>query len=340
MRVVDSDALAIGIRRDADLLRAARGGDEVAFRELVSARIPGLQAHCYRMLGSAQDAEDAVQDTLLRAWRGLQGFQGRSSLSSWLYRIATNVCLRAVERRRTRVLPPELSGPLAEVAWLEPYPDELLGVEDGRAAPDARYEQREAVELAFVAALQHLPPNQRAALLMREVLGFSARETAESLGTTTASVNSALQHARTTVSERIPAQSQQATLRSLGDQRLRTLVEEYTRAMERADLESMLALLSADATWSMPPFPDWYRGTDQVAGFLAAGPFRARWRHLATRANGQPAIGWYRRAQERGSYSAFALDVLTLRGDRIAAITAFVDSTNFVRFGLPDELPA
>jgi RNA polymerase sigma-70 factor (ECF subfamily) len=292
------------------------------------------------MLGGVQDAEDAVQDTLLRAWRGLAGFQGRSSLSSWLYRIATNVCLRAVERRRTRVLPAELSAPLAEVAWLEPYPDELLGVEDGRAAPEARYEQREAVELAFVAALQHLPPNQRAALLMREVLGFSARETAESLGTTTASVNSALQHARTSVSERIPAQSQQATLRSLGDQRLRRLVDEYTCAMERADLESMLALLTEDATWSMPPIPDWYRGSEAIAGFLRSGPFYVRWKHLPTRASGQPALGCYRWVQERGAYVAFGLDVLTLREDRIAAVTAFVDPEIVLRLGLPEELPA
>jgi RNA polymerase sigma-70 factor (ECF subfamily) len=338
--VVQNDAPAIGIRRDQDLLRAARGGDEVAFRKLVSARIPGLHAHCYRMLGGVQDAEDAVQDTLLRAWRGLAGFQGRSSLSSWLYRIATNVCLRAVERRRTRVLPAELAGPPSEVSWLEPYPDELLALDDARDAPEARYEQREAVELAFVAALQHLPPNQRAALLMREVLGFSARETAESLGTTTASVNSALQHARTTVSERIPAQSQQATLRSLGDQRLRTLVEEYARAMERADLESMLALLSEDATWSMPPIPEWYCGTQAIAGFLRSGPFYVRWRHVPTSASGQPAIGCYRWERERGSYVAFGLDVLTLRRDRIAAITAFIDPEIVVRFGLPAELPA
>jgi RNA polymerase sigma-70 factor (ECF subfamily) len=209
------------------------------------------------MLGSTQDAEDAVQDTLLRAWRGLQGFQGRSSLSSWLYRIATNVCLRAVERRRTRVLPPELSGPLAEVAWLEPYPDELLGVADGRAAPDARYEQREAVELAFVAACQHLPGNQRAALLLFDVLGFSAAEIATMMDT---SVNSALARARRIVAQKVPARTQQQTLRTIDDTRLRALVTGFATALDRGDAEALVALLTEDVTWSMPPLPRWYHG--------------------------------------------------------------------------------
>src|SRR5436853_5045013 len=212
---------------DPGLLQAARDGDEDAFRRLVEPRRGELQAHCYRMLGSVHDAEDALQEALLRAWRGLSRFEGRSSLRSWLYRIATNTSLDAIQKRPKRVLPidygpaadPHMGPgePVIESVWVEPYPDEKLGLEDGFAAPEARYEQRESVELAFVAALQNLPANQRAVLILREVLGFSAREVAETLETTVPAVNSALQRARKTVDERLPEQSQQATLRSLGD---------------------------------------------------------------------------------------------------------------------------
>src|SRR5215216_5708415 len=231
--------------QERDLLEAARGGDQNAFARLVEPRHGELHAHCYRMLGSVHDAEDALQDALLRAWRGLQTFEGRSSLRSWLYRIATNACLDAIGRRPKRVLPVDYGPaadphtppgePIVESVWLEPYPDEILGVEDGYAAPEARYEQRESVELAFIAALQHLPSTQRAVLILREVLGFSAKEVAESLETTVASVNSALQRARKTVDERLPDESQQATLRSLGDERLREVVEGYMDAMRRGD---------------------------------------------------------------------------------------------------------
>src|SRR6266480_2157386 len=216
------------------LLDAARRGDEGAYRDLVETHRSELHAHCYRMLGSLHDAEDALQEALLRAWRGLPKFEGRSSLRSWLYTIATNTCLNAIERRPKRVLPidygpatdPHVAPgePIVESVWLEPYPDETLGLEDGYAAPEASYEQREGVELAFVAALQHLPANQRAVLILREVLGFSAKETAEMLDTTVASVNSALQRARAATDERVPEQSQQTTLRALGDGELRELV--------------------------------------------------------------------------------------------------------------------
>src|SRR4051794_11483182 len=199
-------------------LQAARAGDESAFGRLVEHYRGELQAHCYRMLGSVQDAEDALQEAMLRAWRGLPRFEGRSSLRSWLYTIATNTCLNAIERRPKRVLPIDYGPatdphtgpgePLVESVWIEPYPDENLGLEDGLAGPDARYEQREAIELAFIAALQHLPANQRAVLILREVLGFSAREVAEALDTSVASVNSALQRARVAVEERVPEQSQ------------------------------------------------------------------------------------------------------------------------------------
>src|SRR5436190_3245428 len=223
-----------------DLLEAARGGDENAYASLVEPHRSELHAHCYRMLGSVHDAEDALQETLLRAWRALPRFEGRSSLRPWLYTIATNTSLNAIEKRPKRVLPIDYAPaadphdgpgePIVESVWVEPYPDEQLGLEDGYAAPEARYEQREGVELAFIAALQNLPATQRAVLILREVLGFSAREVAESLDTTVASVNSALQRARASVEERMPEQSQQATLRALGDEGLREIVDGYVDA--------------------------------------------------------------------------------------------------------------
>src|ERR671934_2674807 len=235
---------------DRELLEAARGGDERAFARLVEPYRAELHAHCYRMLGSLHDAEDALQEVLLRAWRALGRFEGRSSLRSGLYTIATNASLTAIERRPKRVLPIDygppadphgdgLGLPPTESVWVEPYPDEAMGLEDGYAAPEARYELRESVELAFVAALQHLPTNQRAALILREVLGFSAREAADALETSVASVNSALQRARKAVDEKLPEQSQQATLRSIGDERLRQVVEGYMDAMERGDVDAV-----------------------------------------------------------------------------------------------------
>ena len=216
--------MAISPTQEHDLIEAARGGDENAFGRLFEPYRGELHAHCYRMLGSVHDAEDALQDATLRAWRGLSRFEGRSSLRSWLYTIATNACLNAIARRPKRVLPIDYGPasdphnapgePIVEQVWIEPYPDEMLAIEDGPAAPEARYEQREGVELAFIAALQHLPANQRAVLILREVLGFSAKEVAESLDTSVASVNSALQRARVAVDERVPEQSQQETLRT------------------------------------------------------------------------------------------------------------------------------
>src|ERR671926_1888507 len=234
--------------QEHDLLQAARGGDEGAYARLLEPYRGELHAHCYRMLGSVHDAEDALQDAMLRAWRGLPRFEGRSSLRSWLYRIATNACLDLIARRPKRVLPIDYGPaadphtppgqPVVESIWIEPYPDEMLGLEDGYAAPDARYEQREAVELAFIAALQYLPPNQRAVLIMREVLGFSAKEVSEQLDTSVASVNSALQRARVAVDERVPDQSQQETLRTLGDDGLRALVDRYVDAWQRDDVQA------------------------------------------------------------------------------------------------------
>jgi RNA polymerase sigma-70 factor, ECF subfamily len=338
-------------RRERELLDAAKSGDEDAFGQLVEPHRAALHAHCYRMLGSVHDAEDALQDALLRAWRGLRGLEGRSSLRTWLYRVTTNACLDALARRPKRVLPVDYGPPagpgdppgepVAELVWLEPYPDAQVGLEDGYAAPEARYEQREAVELAFIAALQHLPARQRAALVLREVLGFSARETAETLETTVASVNSALQRARKTIDERLPEQSQQATLRSLGDDGVRELVESFVDAFERGDVDAILSLVAEDATFAMPPYPGWYRGREALGdSWLMPGGPPPRLRYVATSANGQPAIGAYQRDPSAEAYVPIALDVLTLEGGRISDVTAFRTPDVFRLFGLPETLAA
>jgi RNA polymerase sigma-70 factor (ECF subfamily) len=360
--------------RERELLESARRGNEDAYRRLVEPYRGELHAHCYRMLGSVHDAEDALQDAMLRAWRGLPRFEGRSSVRSWLYRIATNATMDVIGRRPKRVLPIDYGPatdphtgpgePVTESVWVEPYPDEKLGLEDGFAAPEARYEQRESVELAFVAALQHLPARQRAVLIMREVLGFSAAEVSESLDTTVASVNSALQRARAAVDERLPEQSQQATLRALGDDAITDIVERYLKAWERNDIDAVVEMLAEDVTIAMPPLASWYGGRENVARFLAGWPMSGawRWRAIPTRANGQPALGYYTWDEAEGAYIPFALNVLAFSGDRIKDITAFVVRTTdipedetfdrwaahatdarrvvsiFERFGLPDRL--
>jgi RNA polymerase sigma-70 factor (ECF subfamily) len=332
----------------ADLLEAARRHDPRAFERLIEPHRAGLLGHCYRMLGSAQDAEDALQEALLRAWRGLPGFDGRSTLFSWLYTITTNVCLKAIARRPKRVLPvdygPEsdahepVGGPLTEALWLDPYPDEVLVAADELASPEGRYEQRESVELAFIAALQHLSARQRAVLLLRDVLGFAPHEIATTLETTPTSVYSALQRARHAVEERLPARSQQATLRSIGDERLRELVERYARAWEEGDVAGIAALLTDDATFSMPPRPRWYRGREAIGQLLAAWPLARsrRWRRTTTRANGQAAFGVYISEDGGGSYRPAAIEVLTLADSgQIADVTSFHHPDAFARFGLP-----
>jgi RNA polymerase sigma-70 factor (ECF subfamily) len=331
-------------------LDAARAGDEGAFARVVEEHRGELQAHCYRMLGSLHDAEDALQETLLRAWRGLPEFVGRSSLRTWLYRIATNVSLDALGRRPKRVLPvdygplgtglnDDVGKPLVESVWIEPYPDEALGTAEGYASPEARYEQREAVELAFIAALQLLPATQRAVLILREVLGFSAREVSESLDTTVASVNSALQRARKTVEERLPDRSQQETLRVLGDERVRELVDSYVEAWAQGDVDAVKALLAEDAVFSMPPWSMWWRGRDTIAGFAPeAKDTCVSARALPTRVNGQPAVAYYGEDADTGRHLPLAIDVFTLEGALIKEITAFVTPEIFPRLGLPPEL--
>jgi RNA polymerase sigma-70 factor (ECF subfamily) len=327
------------------LLAAARAADEAAYRRLVEPYRGELHAHCYRMLGSFQDAEDALQDALLRAWKGLRSFEGRSSLRSWLYRIATNTCLDLIGRRPKRVLPIERGEPtdpaldpgepLTEIAWLEPYPD--AGLDDLPATPEARYERREGVELAFIAALQHLPATQRAVLICREVLGFSAREVAEMLDTSVASVNSALQRARATVEDKLPDRSQQATLRTLGDDEIRELVERYVDAWERGDVPAVVSMLAEDATFSMPPLAEWYRGRAAILEFLPRGPLRMRRRFIPVRANGQLAFGTYRWSETpEGGWLRNAIHVITLRGAEIADVTCFLDPGLFGAWGLPE----
>jgi RNA polymerase sigma-70 factor (ECF subfamily) len=321
------------------LLDAASGGDQRAFRELVEPYRSRLHAHCYRMLGSLHDAEDAVQEALLRAWRGLPRFERRSSFKSWLYRIATNTCLRLIERRPKRVLPIEygpaadpadpLEEPLLESVWIDPYPD----------APESSYEERESVELAFIAALQHLPPRQRAVLIMRDVLNFSANEVAELLETSPAAVNSALQRAHKLVDERLPDHTQQATLRALGDERLREVVDGYMDAWERADVPAIVGLLTDDATITMPPRPTWFRGKEAIGAFLseriAPG---SRWRLVPVLASGQPAFATYGWDAERDRWVLHLINVLTLSERGITDATAFLDPDLLRRFGLPLEL--
>ena len=346
------------------------------FAALADAHRAELHAHCYRMLGSVHDADDAVQETLIRAWRGIAGLREGTSARSWLYAIATNVCFTEIARRKRRVLPHDLSPaaephvppgqPVTESIWLEPYPDAAGDWRDGKASPEASYEQAEAVELAFVAALQHLPANQRAVLILREVLGFSAQEAAVMLEASVASVNSALQRARATVAARVPERSQQATLRALGDQALRELVDRYVDAWERCDVDAFTALLVEDATFAMPPLATWYTPRENIATWARESALSGawRWRVVRTRANGQPALAFYSWDDAAAAYLPFALNVLSLRADRISDVTAFIVRAtgapepeaylnfpqqpldadrlagSFGRFGLPAQLPA
>jgi RNA polymerase sigma-70 factor (ECF subfamily) len=302
--------------------------DQDAFRRLVEPYRAQLYAHCYRMLGSLQDAEDALQDTLLRAWRGLAGFDSRRPPRPWLYRIATNACLDLIQRRPKRVQP------------IEPCPDEALALAEADTSPAARYERREAVELAFVVALQHLPARQRAVLILRDVLDFSAREVAESLETTSASVNSALQRARKTIDERLPSRSQQANRRALGDERARRILQAYIDAWERRDVDAILALLAEDATFTMPPYPSWWRGRDDIAHFLRRQlPACGEVRSTLTRANGQPAVAWYVWDARKAGYVATSIDVPSFEGPFVKDMVTFVSPELFPRFGLPARTP-
>ena len=337
---------------ERELIESAREGDEDAFGRLVDPHRGGLLAHCYRMLGSPQDAEDALQETLLRAWRGLQGFEGRSSPRSWLYTIATNASLRAIERRPPRVMPLDYgpasdpheapAGRLSEPVWVEPLADERLAPADaGSLTPEARYEQLESIELAFVAALQTLPARQRAVLVLREVLGFSARETGVALSISAPAVDSALQRARKTIEAHLPERSQQATLRALGDKRVAEIVNGYMAAWEQGDAAALAELLADDATISMPPQPSWYSGRAAVEQFVASHPMAAgrRWPCVQVAANGQLAFAHYAVDPVDGSIAGpHDICVVELAGERIASITAFLMPHLFPHFGLGERL--
>ncbi len=329
--------------READLISRARAGDGDAFRELTEPYRRELRVHCYRMLGSFQDAEDLLQDTLLAAWQGFGAFEERASIRTWLYRIATNRCLNALRSASRRpakewdvpeVEPPEPTR-LGEVVWLEPYPDVLLeGGIDVPLGPEARYEQAESISLAFVTALQVLPPRQVAVLVLRDVLGFHANEVADMLDSTVESVNSALKRARASLQRRLPATADREPPPASED----AIVAKFVRAWESADVDALVALLTDDVFVSMPPMPFEYEGRDVVSRFCASlfGAGR-RFDLVRTRANGQPAFGAYLRAPT-GIRHGIGLYVLTLTGDGICAMTRF-DNSVLPWFGLPRSLP-
>ena len=329
------------------LLSEAVAGDPDAFRELTEPHRRELLVHCYRMLGSLDDADDAVQETMLRAWRHLNTFEGRSSVRAWLYRIATNFCLDALELRARRILPDALAIPAnprrppdpddLETPWLQPIPDALLEFADTDplADPAVAVVRREHIELAFVAAVQYLPPRQRAVLMLREVLGWSAAETAHILDTSPASVNSALQRARTALSTRLPAGGAPVASAEHAE-----VVARYLRAWHARDVPALVALLREDARMTMPPTPSWYLGRDGIGSYLSqlfSGPVGQNMRLVPTGANLQPALAVYAAADD--GHRPFALKVLTVRDGLIAAVTGFVQPGLFARFGLPPQLP-
>jgi RNA polymerase sigma-70 factor (TIGR02960 family) len=332
----------------ADLLTRARAGDGDAFRQLVEPYRHQLHLHCYRILGSVHDAEDALQETLLSAWQGLDGFEERASVRTWLYRVATNRCLKALRTQRrnpsagpTAPLPdlpePTRRGP---VLWLEPYPDLLIDqLADDDPGPEARFEAREAISLAFMTALQLLPPRQRAVLILRDVLGFHAREVAEVLESTEESVTSALKRARAALHRQLPGSRAREQPPAPGSATEREVVERFTRAFEAKDVEAIVGLLTQDVWLTMPPIPLEWQGHDLAGEFLTATAIQhGRRRLIATRANGQPAVCIYVRDPQAGVLHPVGLLVLTLAGDRICAMTRF-DTSVLAHFGLPRTLP-
>ena len=340
---LDDDEAAVG-----QLLTRARAGDNEAFDLLTAPHRHELLVHCYRMLGSLQDAEDALQETLLAAWQAMAGFEMRSSLRTWLYTVATNRCLNA--RRATRRRPPKewdvpgvqppTPSRLGEVVWLEPLPDEIVASGIGLSpGPEAVYEQREAISLAFITASQVLPPRQLAVLVLRDVLGFPAREVANILATSTESVTSALKRARATMKLHQTAAAGRQAPPPAGSRAENVLMAQFVRAYESSDVDALIALLTDDVFMSMPPMPFEYEGKDLVAEFWHL-LFRAdrKYRLIPTRANGQPAFGSYVRAAD-GLFHNTGLFVLTLAGDQICALTRF-ETTTVPRFGLPRSLPS
>ena len=333
---------------EAAILAAVRSGDESAFAALAERYRRQLHVHCYRMLGSLDDAEDLVQETLLRAWRGRAGFEGRSLFRTWLYRMATNACLNTLERTPRRFMPPDLGPPAGdphvaptwapEIRWLQPYPDRLLEpMAPGDTQPDVVVVSRETIELAYLAAIQHLPPRQRAILILREALDWSAREVASLLDMTVASVNSALQRARATMRTRGPTAELDWAPATHATEDERAVLQRYMDCHDRADIDCLAALLREDARLAMPPAPSWYEGREAITILMGPGfdpEMFGHWRSVSTRANMQPAVAWYLRSPGDSEYRAVSIDVLRVEGGQIAEITAFASPELFPAFGL------
>lgn len=342
---------------ESERLAAARAGDEHQFSELTEPYRRELQVHCYRILGSLHEAEDMVQETMLKAWKRLGTYEGRASFRSWLYKIATNSCLDFLDQQKSRRLLPfdQLSAsdpktpilpPAPEIPWLEPFPDEWLG-DKSAINPEARYSDSESISLAFLTALQTLPPRQRAVLILRDVLDFSAIETAEVLELTVSSVNSALHRARTTLSQRYPRGEMEDSIMLATDERTQQLLDHFVQAWETADVGGLVALLKADAAFAMPPSPSWYQGHEAIGMFSAAtifadngmfpGKAAHRWRLLPTCANGSPAFAIYQR-DEHNEYQAFGLIALTVDEEKLSQIISFIDPSLPLLFGFPGKL--
>jgi RNA polymerase sigma-70 factor, ECF subfamily len=341
----------------AQFLAAAQNGDTNAFSELTEPYRRELQVHCYRILGSLHEAEDMVQETLLKAWKRLHSYEGRASFRAWLYKIATNTCLDFLDQRRSRRLLPldvgpasdpgmAIQPPTAEMTWLEPFPDEWL--RDTRAVnPEARYSDLESISLSFMTALQSLPPRQRAVLILRDVLDFSANETADVLEITLSSANSALHRARLTLSQRYHGQELESSASPANDERTQWLLDHFVQAWETADVAGLVALLKEDAMLAMPPSPSWYQGREAIRVFVAgtvfgenemfAGAAPGRWRLIPTRANASPAFALYQR-DDKGQYQAFGLHVVGHEAGSLSHIFSFIDPSLPVRFGLPAVL--
>ncbi len=340
---------------DDGVVAAARAGDESAFAALVERHQRELRVHCYRMLGSFDESEDLVQETFLRAWKNLPGFEGRSTFRAWLYRIATNACLDALDGRARRVLPHQVAAPSdpstplpprTDVAWLQPFPDRLAEpVAPSDEQPDVMVVARETIELAFLAAIQHLPPRQRAVLILRDVLGWPARQTADLLEGSVASVNSAVQRARATLREHLPERRLDWAPSAEPTEQERAVLRRYMDAVERADLAAVAELLASDVRATMPPYPMWFQGRDAVMASLAASwnpglpAYVGRFLMVPTGANRQPAVAAYVRPPGAREYRPFAIAVLRIVGSRIAEMTAFHDPGLFPAFALPAALP-
>jgi RNA polymerase sigma-70 factor (ECF subfamily) len=323
---------------EAGAVAAVRAGDETAFADLAEIYRPELQAHCYRMLGSFEDSEDLVQETFLRAWRRRESFEGRSTFRAWLYRIATNACLDAIDRR-PRVQPRPMAQPLAEVPWLTPYPDELLeAIPSGEREPEAEVVARETIELAFIAAIQFLPPKQRAVLILRDVLGWTAAESASLLDLSVAATNSALQRARATLQRQLPRQRLEWGGGAEVSDEERALLDRYMEAVDQNDPDAMIPLLREDAVCSMPPQPEWHAGREAIIAAWVEGGFGTEtigdFRCVAVNANRQPAMACYLRRPGDDAYRPLALDVLRIEDGRVAEVVVF-GPDSFASFGLP-----